>query len=229
MKFNKLFRKVILVLMLVGATGFSIETQTTSAYASVKKSQKKAKISKKARRVKKPSKKKHIKVTKIRLDKKKHKAKKATVKVVSKVPLTTAYISIPDQSLYQDTLEAIKAWNDTGAIIILPVKNPRQAYIKITSGNYGNTGWGGETLTNLGGAHTPSMIYINTYLTDQLAQRDRLIVIEHELGHALGLNHINDRPSVMNAVLNVNGDGTSSGYPIQPGDVAAIKALYQEK
>lgn len=228
MNLNKLFRKVILILMLVGAASFSVETQLPTAYASVKKSQKKAKTNKKARRVKKTSKKKHKKITKIRLDKKKHKTKKASVKIVTNIPVTTAYVGISDPILYQDTLDAINAWNQTKAVAIVPVKKPSQAYIQITSGNYGNTGWGGETLTNLGGAHTPSKVYINTYITSRLAKRERLVIIEHELGHALGLNHIDDRPSVMNSVLNI-GDGTTGGYLIQPDDILFLKALYREK
>lgn len=213
--FNKIIRKLVIIMMLLGSAGMVSTFQPENTVQADRTA--KAKKSKKVKKNKKKS-------TKLKLDStKSKKTKKKRLKVKSKIPVTTAYIGIRDPNLHQDVIDAINAWNSTKAVAIVVVNRPGKAYIKITSGYYGNTGWAGETYTNLGGANTPSEIFINTYYTSQVDQRDRRIVIEHELGHALGLNHIDSRPSVMNSVLDIN----SSGYEIQPEDIAALKALYK--
>lgn len=43
-------------------------------------------------------------------------------------------------------------------------------------------------------------------------------------GHAIGLDHIDGQPSVMNSAISPD-----RSYSIQPVDVAAVKATYHEK
>jgi Matrixin len=64
------------------------------------------------------------------------------------------------------------------------------------------------------GAYEGSAIYISTAVEGDA----RTIVVAHELGHAIGLVHVSDRPSVMNP----------GNQTIAPGsdDVAAAIALW---
>ena len=59
------------------------------------------------------------------------------------------------------------------------------------------------------------VIYINTAISDPKVLS---IVIAHELGHAFGLPHITERPSVMNP-------GNITVLPNE-GDAAALEALW---
>lgn len=62
---------------------------------------------------------------------------------------------------------------------------------------------------------TRGVIYINNDITDPQVLS---IVIAHEIGHAFGLPHITDRPSVMNP-------GNIRVLPNE-GDTAALEALW---
>jgi len=59
------------------------------------------------------------------------------------------------------------------------------------------------------------VIYVNAEIADLRVLR---IVIAHELGHAFGLEHVDDRPSLMNR-------GNISVEPT-PDDEAALRALW---
>lgn len=47
---------------------------------------------------------------------------------------------------------------------------------------------------------------------------------EHKLGHAIGLEHNDSQPSVMNSAVT-----DQRAYTIQQCDIDAVKAIYNEK
>lgn len=62
-------------------------------------------------------------------------------------------------------------------------------------------------------------IYLYAFADDAERYQQVLQAIEHELGHAMGLDHNTKVPSVMD---------TEGRYPIQPVDVKNVKKLYHK-
>lgn len=121
--------------------------------------------------------------------------------------------------------DAINAWNATGVVKLIVIKSPANAYLTIKNGNYGNTSWAGETTTRQSSTGKRSAeILLNNFYDAYLSYQSQVNVAEHELGHAIGLNHIDSQPSVMNSAISPD-----RSYPIQPIDIETVKAIYREK
>lgn len=170
------------------------------------------------------------KVTKIRIDSgKKARAIKQKKNKSRKNRIPTANVLIymnshnPDYGLVQNALDA---WNDTKAFHFKQVKNLKKANILITSGNYGETTWAGltEMANKPRGYFYGSIIYLNDYYLNLLNYHIQLAVAEHELGHAIGLNHNDREPSVMNPAVT-----DENAYAIQKCDIEAVKRIYRRR
>jgi hypothetical protein len=80
----------------------------------------------------------------------------------------------------------------------------------------GNLGYGAR-LTRSGGAIASAVVILDAAADRQTAQRQ--LMRTHELGHALGYNHVESRPSVMNPRV---------GSSFTDFDRAAIQAAFSE-
>lgn len=136
----------------------------------------------------------------------------------------TIFVGTGNPTLDSATNSAIQAWNQTGAFRFRPTTNRDQADIVVRAMDNDQTNAAGLTqqssnpLTN---RFVHADVYLNQrYLLDPLYgySRDRIVnTAEHELGHAIGLDHTNN-VSVMQPA--------GSFYSIQPADVQAVKQLY---
>ncbi|MFY0998338.1 matrixin family metalloprotease [Streptococcus sp. AD045-1] len=137
----------------------------------------------------------------------------------------TVYIDTQDETFHSAYQEAIRAWNQTGAFTFQIVNDKNQANIVATEMNDGTVSAAGEaeSQTNLlTKRFTNVTVRLNRYylLNSQYGYSYERIVntAEHELGHAIGLEH-NEEKSVMQSA--------GSLYGIQAVDVQAVKELYQ--
>jgi len=91
------------------------------------------------------------------------------------------------------------AWTNTPTVVVF-TKSSTGDNVRVTDGNFGNTGYDGITLnleeqnpvTNScsSGYWTETLVtWWNTYYTDSYGSSERQDVMVHELGHALGLAH----------------------------------------
>ena len=135
----------------------------------------------------------------------------------------TIYIDTQDETFRSAYQEAIRTWNQTGTFQIVNDKN--QANIVATEMNSSTVSAAGEaeSKTNLlTKRFTNVTVRLNRYylLNSQYSYSYERIVntAEHELGHAIGLEH-NEEKSVMQSA--------GSFYDIQAVDVQAVKELYQ--
>lgn len=236
-RLNQFFKKLIVLTMLLGSVG-TIEltqpnTPVEAAQAQHKKTAKKAKKAKRSKKSKKvktktKAKKKPAKKIKIDSSKKSKSIKQAAVKTnKDQTPTANVFIYLnQDSPNYRLVQNAMQAWNDTKAFRFKQVNNINRANIVVTSGNYGNTSWAG--LTSM--ANVPrgwlygSTVYLNDYYINQVNPNIALAVAEHELGHAIGLNHNDTQPSVMNSAIS-----DQNAYTIQQCDIDAVKQIYNEK
>mgnify|MGYP000043315284 FL=1 len=137
----------------------------------------------------------------------------------------TVYIDAQDETFRSAYQEAIRTWNQTGAFIFQIVNDKNQANIVATEMNSSTVSAAGEaeSKTNLlTKRFTNVTVRLNRYylLNSQYGYSYERIVntAEHELGHAIGLEH-NEEKSVMQSA--------GSFYDIQAVDVQAVKELYQ--
>lgn len=137
----------------------------------------------------------------------------------------TVYIDTQDETFRSAYQEAIRAWNQTGAFTFQIVNDKNQANIVATEMNDGTVSAAGEaeSQTNLlTKRFTNVTVRLNRYylLNSQYGYSYERILntAEHELGHAIGLEH-NEEKSVMQSA--------GSFYDIQAVDVQAVKELYQ--
>jgi predicted Zn-dependent protease len=210
---KKIFKKLIILTMLLGA--FSVnapEITTPNIVQAAKHKTKKTKAKTKSKT------KKQAKSTKRKLRRKK-------VAVHHLIPWANVYIAISKSSPdYQPKIDAINAWNNTKTVKLNIVGSTKNAFIIISNADYGNTGWAGEEQEHITQSKVYSTIHLNDYFLNQVDYKIKVDVAEHELGHSIGLNHYDAGPSVMNPIIDPN-----HAYSIQPIDIQMVKKLYNEK
>lgn len=136
----------------------------------------------------------------------------------------TVFVNTGNTTLDNATNAAIQSWNQTGAFRFRTTTDQQQADIVVKKMDDNNTSAAGltEASTNpVTGRMVHADVYLNQhYLLNPLYgySNQRIInTAEHELGHAIGLDHTNN-VSVMQPA--------GSYYTIQPADVQAVKKLY---
>ncbi|MCK4026398.1 M57 family metalloprotease [Streptococcus iners] len=139
----------------------------------------------------------------------------------------TIYIETQNPTFRTAYETAIANWNVTGAFTLVLTTDPNQADIIATEMNDGNTQAAGEanSTTNLLTNYYSSVtVRLNSYylLNEEYGyDMDRIIhTAEHELGHAIGLDHDDSQASVM--------ESAGSNHGIQQADIDAVLALYSE-
>ncbi|GAA3630916.1 M57 family metalloprotease [Lactobacillus hamsteri] len=235
---NSFLKKLLVASMLLGIGGGLIETPNLGhpevEAASHKKSthkraKRKTKANKKTKKRKKTSKAKKSKnLLKVDVKSSTENAKRKLITQNHQVPEATYYIAINNDKDYQATLAAIEAWNKTGVIKFKETTDSKNAYVYIHNANYGDTSWAGKEITYTNRRNRNehrSEIRINDYFTQKVSNYITMAVIEHELGHSIGLMHIDSQPSVMNSVV----DPSTTVYTIQPIDIEMVRQLYDEK
>ena len=139
----------------------------------------------------------------------------------------TIYIQMNNPTLQQAMNEAVTAWNNTGTFRFNIVKSKKDAdIVASTSDNQDNKAAGVTEMSQIVGSgyFLHGHVYLNeAYLLnpDYGYSHDRIVnTAEHELGHAIGLNHTNNI-SVMQPA--------GSFYSIQPADSQHVRQLYASK
>jgi predicted Zn-dependent protease len=139
----------------------------------------------------------------------------------------TIYVDTGNQVLDSAAQSAIQQWNQTGAFTFRPFNNRQQAEIVVSAMDNDTTNAAGLTKTSsnsLNNHFVHANVYLNQrYLLDPDYGYDQERIVntaEHELGHAIGLDHTK-HVSVMQPA--------GSFYTIQPADVQAVKKLYATK
>ena len=134
------------------------------------------------------------------------------------------YLNLQDSYLINAAKQAIDAWNDTGAFRFVITDQPDQANIIINQVDVNNT-YAGYTTTHFyidTGLLIDANINLNTYYLNsdfnlKFPQSRVVNAVEHELGHAIGLQHT-DHVSVMYP--------SGCYYDIQKEDIKNVKQLY---
>lgn len=139
--------------------------------------------------------------------------------------VASVYVDTGNNELDQATNQAIQAWNQTGAFTFRPTSDRSKADIVVSEMNNGTSGAAGLTRASsnpMTGRLMHADVYLNAhYLMDPAygySQQRIVNTAEHELGHAIGLDHT-DAVSVMQPA--------GSFYSIQPRDVQTVQKLYQ--
>ena len=135
------------------------------------------------------------------------------------------YIETTDETLVSAYEEAINAWNATGAFTFNLVEDESSADIVATEYSDASSKAAGlaETETNaLTNQITHVDVKLNTYYlleNDYGYTHNRIIyTAEHELGHAIGLDHDDDEESVMQS--------SGSYYGIKSVDIEKVNEIY---
>lgn len=135
------------------------------------------------------------------------------------------YIETTNETLIEAYEEAIDAWNATGVFTFNLVSDESSADIIATDYSDASSKAAGfaETETNaLTNRITHVDVKLNTYYlteNDYGYTHDRIVyTAEHELGHAIGLDHDDDEQSVMQS--------SGSYYGIQDVDIQKVQELY---
>ena len=139
----------------------------------------------------------------------------------------TIYIASQSDSYRQAYLTAIDNWNATGVFELVLVQDPTQAQIIAGDHSDAHSQAAGVAKTQtdtITGYLTEVKVYLNDYYLSNpeygYSQERITHTAEHELGHALGLEHDDKETSVMES------SGSNTG--IQKVDVQALQALYSK-
>lgn len=121
--------------------------------------------------------------------------------------------------------QAVLNWNNLDIVRLNKVDKEEQADIVLQVDNRSNTNQAGVTqnryMTNFLNEHQTlvhATAKINQYYLDHYSYDGKVNTAEHELGHALGLQHDDEHNSVMNSA--------GSQFGIQQVDVANLTKLY---
>lgn len=137
------------------------------------------------------------------------------------------YLQLGDnEDLISATNTGLKAWNKTKAFTFNKTKSKKAADIVVvlwynTTTKYaGYTSWYYNIKSKRMYKATIQLnqYYLQNHSDTPMKHEDVVKVIEHELGHAIGLSHNTKVPSVMEP---------SSAYSIQPVDIKNVKKLYK--
>ncbi|WP_251717059.1 M57 family metalloprotease [Lactobacillus agrestimuris] len=143
-------------------------------------------------------------------------------------PEATVYIDISNNpTLRSATVDAINVWNRTGAFTFKEIQNKDKANITVSVMDDSGTSAAGlttESYNPVTGRLYHAKVQLNRYYLQNPwygYDQNRIVnTAEHELGHAIGLNHTKS-VSVMYP--------KGSMYTIQPQDIKDVKKLYHEK
>lgn len=132
-----------------------------------------------------------------------------------------------NDELKNATRDAMENWNKTGAFTFNETNDRKQANITVEAIQDDTTSAAGVTNTSynpLTNHLLNAQVKLNTYYlqnSDYNYSYQRVVnTAEHELGHAIGLQHVNNQ-SVMYPA--------GSYYSIQQQDINAVRALYKSE
>lgn len=142
-------------------------------------------------------------------------------------PKATVYINIKNNpTLRSATIDAMNAWNRTGAFTFSEINEKKNAQITVSVSDDSSTSAAGVTSTTYNpvtGHLLKAHVHLNRYYLQNRwygYSNSRIVnTAEHELGHAIGLDH-NNGVSVMYP--------KGSIYTIQPRDIKEVQKLYKE-
>lgn len=158
------------------------------------------------------------------LETKATKTTKNTTGYTWKKPTATVYVNLKQADLYNATINAMAAWNQTGAFTFKQTKKRKKAQIVVTTASKSDGAAGLTTYKYYSGIRRlySAKVALNTYYLENsyynYTQARIVNTVEHELGHAIGLDHRRG-VTVMYP--------TGSIYSIQPKDVALVKKIYK--
>lgn len=154
-------------------------------------------------------------------------AKTTTYRRWAKAKVAVYFQLGKNKDLIDASNDAIKAWNETKAFKFVKTKKRNKAKIVIkpwyntTSDFAGYTTWHYKLKNKrmFDATILLNQFYLQNYSNITMTKEDVIKVVEHELGHAIGLGHYKKMPSVMDPECK---------YTIQPLDIKKVKKIYHK-